>query len=565
MMAETEGKDAEAVVDELKDVADLKNLINVVNDSGSEEDKPFPMKVGSPAEGYEKNAVQQVLEDSILKPIQQGFQQHVTPHVDKLGENFQAQMDEHVKPQLDKVGEGFQSFRSSTTSAIGELGQNTKGAYDEHIAPKVMTIQSKSAETFDKISTSTREGVNATGTFIKDRASIAGAAINDTKTKHGKYFWDSAPGLINQEEKRLVIVVAYASFLSFAQVIFCSNLATGGLIFLAMLIGSPLVALSALSCVVAVNFLVHFGIVDSAMKIKMEDLGKNAVLVGAACAAYIQYSSSWLGWVCAIPFSIVLAPITILVHMHVTKTMLPNSSPLLMTYSLVMVVVLTSLVLWDEGWAELPSTDSSVQMSFWTFVSSVLNVLSAIFLVPGHWYSGLLILIGAVLFSRIIAAALLLGALTGNLLGLLFGVSSASLSAGYAGYQTALTAAALVYYLEPKWQNIKVILPAILLTSLVQAAVGAAFYTICNSAITLMIGFCLGTLAVLMLDTEQTFGLKQIPVDSITSPEEYLKTSAGGETSDVETPATEETPLLKEEEKSTTGSEETAEESTADL
>jgi len=484
-----------------------------------------------------KNVVQEFLEKHV-QPIQEGIQKgiqtqmddHLKPSIKEAGKKFQAGVNEHVVSKVGKVGRGLFSLRSNATSTIEKLGQNTKGAFDEHVVPKIQVVQAGTSQTFENVKRSTEVGLDVTRNILGEiptHTSNAWDMITEIPKKYAEYYWNTAPSIFRENDPRTVIVILEAILMSFGQVIFCPNPISGGLIFLAMLAGVPLVALSALSCVVSSNFLMHYLDFDL-NDIKKGYYGANPVLVGAGCAAYLRHGSIVLRILYAMIFSpVVLAPITLMIHHNFVLRWLPKGQPvLLMVYNVVMIVVLSGASLSNEALLTEPvyySADEAGTFSlFSSFFRSILNGLSAIFLVPGHWYSGLIILIAATLCSRIIALSLLTGSLIGSILGMIFGVSFWTIDAGISGYDAALTAAAFAYYLEPTWRSCKVILPAVLWACMLEAAVGGLLNRIFGTSITLTIAFCLSTVSFLMLDLQRIFGLKRIPTEELTTPEEYL-------------------------------------------
>ena len=99
----------------------------------------------------------------------------------------------------------------------------------------------------------------------------------------------------------------------------------------------------------------------------------------------------------------------------------------------------------------LPDPESA-HATFWLH-ESVFNGIAKIFFIEGA-FAGFLILLGILFFSRILAASLFAGSLVSSfVLGyMVFQQDHLYLDSGYAGFNPALCAAGIFYYLVPSWK-----------------------------------------------------------------------------------------------------------------
>ena len=202
--------------------------------------------------------------------------------------------------------------------------------------------------------------------------------------------------------------------------------------------------------------------------------GNNAVLIGTSLVDYFEfdfmnsvtgYPDQLHGYIILIFLSIVLAPFTLFVKLYLQHNVLTPSTPVvLLPFNLIMLVVLLSAKVWDDTMlsqvvlADEGLVDNNDESTYTADASryfgyqAVLNGVSRIFLIDGVG-SGVLILVGVFLCSRILFASLIGGTFVASLVGLsVFGDHTAYLNAGYAGFNPALAAAAIFFYMVPSWK-----------------------------------------------------------------------------------------------------------------
>lgn len=269
---------------------------------------------------------------------------------------------------------------------------------------------------------------------------------------------------------------------------------------------------------------------------------RNAVLVGTGLVSSLDFDFPETGNLKSgvsilIFLSVVLAPATVLFESYWMKKV-PTSIPsLLLPFNIVLLATVFCAKCWNVAMATQvlfndPVLDSlidpeSAHATYWLH-ESVLNGISKIFFVEGA-FTGFLILLGICFFSRIIAASLLAGSFISSfILGyVVFQENHWYLDSGYAGFNPALCAAGVFFYLVPSWKLTGFGFFAIVATVIVQGAVDVIL-GILGMPVSTSLGFCFTLIALLAMDLPEVFG---IPVDFITivpetelsTPEDYIK------------------------------------------
>lgn len=225
--------------------------------------------------------------------------------------------------------------------------------------------------------------------------------------------------------------------------------------------------------------------------LKSGQYARNAVLIGTSLVDSFGFDFPATGnlesGVSILLFlSVALAPSTLLVE-SIWIRKVPNSIPsLLLPYNIVMLVTVFCAKAWNVAMAtqvvfQSPSAgiamdeigDDETPSSKFMIHEAVLNGLSRIFFVDGSALTGILILIGVLFCSRIVAASLVVGSFVSTfVLGyMVFEENHWYLDAGYAGFNPALCAAGIFFYLVPSWRLTGLALFGIVATVIVQGAV----------------------------------------------------------------------------------------------
>jgi len=539
-----------------------------------------------------------VVDEHVGKHVQPHWdkaQENLRPHFDQVTKNWQtfststrSLMDEKVVPGLEefKKGtvvnfeqvkrgtvEGFETVKKGTVEGIEtvkkgtvqgfetskqvliDLPANSKRAIDEHVLPAVETVKIGTKATIDTISTKSIESYQKHVLPHVEKA-------NEVHTTYKSCYMGRALGLFAEDESRPHVILAEACLRSFGRVTFCDNPVTGGFILLAMLCGSPSTAFSSLASVLSLSYCAIYLGVISDDDLRTGSLGVNAVLVGAGASVFLTFENPFLGWFGSLILAtFFLPPITLLVHLHCQGSAVfkgadgsPGIPILLIPYNIVMLAFLIAALFWDRSLVAVTATAEATAAIETNVLLGVFNGLSKIFLVEGA-FSGLLILGGTLFCSRILAGSLLAGSIVATFLGWSFGMPAIMLNGGVAGYNAALTTAAMAYFFEPSLTLAVVGLFVVALSVFSQAAISLFFwetlYVPCNEwmrvdrkifrldshillfssifrglPVTLTLGFCVATVAIMMMDTEQSCSrvgvVKRINDDELCTPEEFL-------------------------------------------
>jgi urea transporter len=219
----------------------------------------------------------------------------------------------------------------------------------------------------------------------------------------------------------------------------------------------------------------------------------NGVLVGTSLVDYFTFQGlASGGWPIYLFLSVLLAPITLFMTLWLQLKVLGTNNTrnninvpvLLLPYNIVMFMVLLSAKLWDstmitqmninsgESMVETAGVDldNSTTVRFYGY-QAVLNGIARIFLVEGA-VTGFLILIGICCCSRILALSVISGTFVSSLVSLaVFDVPRSFLNAGYVGFNPALAAAGIFFYLVPSWKLTGLAAFWVILTMMATAAV----------------------------------------------------------------------------------------------
>ena len=137
----------------------------------------------------------------------------------------------------------------------------------------------------------------------------------------------------------------------------------------------------------------------------------------------------------------------------------------------------------------------------------------------GSWPSGCLILLAATICSRIMASALLLGALEAILLGLLLGAPCAEIGAGLWGYNSALTATAVVTFFVPTRVSLIMAALGVFLTVILDGAFKQVMAPFGAPAGTLP--FCAAAI-LLVVAQGKVPGFEAVPLADVSTPEDHF-------------------------------------------
>jgi len=394
------------------------------------------------------------------------------------------------------------------------------------------------------------------------------------------YYAGTAPGLRNQNDSNnnsntpWYWLCEEGTFRAFGKVLFCDNPITGLLIWCGICYSSPFAGCCAMLGVVTVNTTALYLEMDLD-KVQSGQYARNAVLIGPSLVDCLglefPLNPTRSGWPILILLTMVLSLVTFLLEVLWLQHSLRRfrwrngcTPSLLVPYNITLLVTLFCAKVWNSTMltqvvfqnhayyhedeerdsqsheiVQVPPDDGEfmtisttnihnyhTNTSFFVF-PAVVKSLSRIFFVDGM-VTGLLILIGVTLCSRIVAGGLLGGALLSSaFVGYaIFDENLQYLNTGYAGYQAALCVAGIFSYFVPSTKLLGLSFLAILWTVLVSGAVDVVLRLL-GIPVSTSIGFCLVLLPLLSLDLDTILGqghfIRRIPESELSTPEGYLE------------------------------------------
>jgi urea transporter len=187
-------------------------------------------------------------------------------------------------------------------------------------------------------------------------------------------------------------------------------------------------------------------------KLRQGYLAANSVLIGTSLVDFFVGG----GWPVQVCWSILLAPITLLVTLWLQHSVLAstNTPVLLLPYNMVMVFVLISANVYDSTMVDNATTitEGDTHPDRYFAYQAVLNGIARIFLVDGV-VAGAMILMGILMCSRILALAVVGGAFFSSLFSwAVLDESPSFINGGLAGFNPALAMAGIFFYLVPSWK-----------------------------------------------------------------------------------------------------------------
>jgi urea transporter len=439
----------------------------------------------------------------MVKNVQGAIDQHVAPHFEKVKQTTQEAIQQHVAPHFDKA-------KDTTSRAINGLGESTKNLHETHIAPHVENMKQSSARAVQEISTKTKEAMDQhVAPHVENIKVETGKAMDVVKQgtvsnvilvkSYKDYYWGTAPSLhFDQPLWKLIIE---GSFRAIGQVISSNNPISGIMIWVAMMISSPVGAVASLLGVFTVNILTR------ALELDKESMTTglyafNAAILGVAIETYLN-----LSWWKTVLLTVFASPIALLVYQFMAKR---SWRPLLFPYNIVMILLLLG-------------TGTTTQENDGSVIS---HGVMQVYLSSGI-ASGSLILVALLLYSRILTAS----------------VAVAYIVTGFLG-DTANMSLVVAYMMVHAVPSVKMLVTTVLalpLSFLVQAATEHVFGYVSLPSLTLPYCF-----VIMLLDLEM--------VDEVSTPEANMQKYAivsEAVQENVEEPrkvglVTEATPLLDE-------------------
>ncbi|PTL81318.1 hypothetical protein DAT35_24715 [Vitiosangium sp. GDMCC 1.1324] len=317
------------------------------------------------------------------------------------------------------------------------------------------------------------------------------------------------------------------------QILFANNPVSGLFILLGLFAASPWLGVATLIGLVAATAAAHLLRLDRS-RIRAGLYGYNGALVGGALATFLipEWSPIVILYIIAVSAMSTLVMLTVsllLVDLlHLPPLTLPFN--LVTLPSLLATFAMTHI---QHG----PLLARHVQEPINTTLRETANAVtggslsSALFealfrgigqiVFADRVLSGVLILVGLLVWSRIGGLFALLGSMTGLLVGLAFGGEGVSEYHGLWGYNAMVSAEAIAgVFLVCTWRSILYGLVCAAATTVAYAGLGIWSGTFGIPVLTLP--FCLTTLVFLSV-SRATNRFRAVPLSKVTSPEEHLR------------------------------------------
>lgn len=324
------------------------------------------------------------------------------------------------------------------------------------------------------------------------------------------------------------------------QVVFMNNPITGLAILVALFVASPwLGSAGTIGLVVSTVTAALLGFERGAIRAGL--YGFNGVLVGAALATFLTgpYDPAVIGYIVA------LSALSTILMAALSQAMSTawGVPPLTLAFNVSTLLFLSAALNLKNGHLG-PSIGPHVPVVAGTSVltglratatsasvvdapslfNAIFRGIGQLFFADNPW-SGLIMIAGILVCSRIAGVVALIGAIVGMLVGLVTGASGVAIYHGLWGYNSFAAAVAIggVFYVLT-WRSALLAVGCAIWTALLFGAIGALLTPWGLPALTLP--FCAGTLAfVLIKGTTPRF--ISVPLAEITTPEEHLERRRG--------------------------------------
>jgi len=311
-----------------------------------------------------------------------------------------------------------------------------------------------------------------------------------------------------------------ASLRGVGQITLMNNPITGVVIVIALLVHSVWLGVAVLAgLLVCTLSAMAFGFAPELVRSGLH--GFNGALVGAGVAVFVSPAWSVEAWTILVLASIVTPLVTAAVMNAMAAFGLPA---LTLPFNFVLMPIIAVGVAfshWGLGVGDAAPAQSALDAESASdlpmlLIEGGLRGISQLFLADS-WVSGLIILAGIMVCSRISAVVAYCGAILGCGVGLVAGATSDSIVSGLWGYNSYITALALVgifFYFSGR----------ACVLGMIGAVVAAALFG-AGQAITAVVGipvftmpFCLATLALMAVGDSSPWFVR-VPLDQVCSPE----------------------------------------------
>jgi len=461
----------------------------------------------------------------------------IKPHIQTLGENTDREVKKHQERAL--------ALSASIGTSTRELATNI-GTESQKLAKNVGEQTKVVSDVVGRESVKIATNVGNTTRQVADHVGKESVKIADTVGKETKKHYDKVapivepharkysamvngtmPDMMTDDEDKCWKQVLDGTARAYGRVVLCDNPFTGAMISLAMLIGSPLAWIVSLYCAALTNLTSKLIDLDQSM-MRRGIFASNAVLVGAGLASYFAYEGVW-GFLSLILVATLAAPVSLLAYLFTARILSPLGIPsLLFPYAGVMLFALLGGSYWK---AAVPAPIEIVDASRFRFMEAAFKGMAQIFVVD-NGFSGLLVFLGMLACSRILAAAAFVGSVLAALFALaFFGLPIELINAGLLGFNSALAVPALLYFLVPTKKSLLSCVLGLFMTLGSQVAFESLFLTWSIPA--MVFPFCFAMLPFVALDLTSITGAEEpfvtlIPLAELSTPEEHIRRYNGG-------------------------------------
>ena len=311
------------------------------------------------------------------------------------------------------------------------------------------------------------------------------------------------------------------------QVYFMNNPVTGLLILIAMFVQSTRIAIHgiiALVCGTAAALFLGFdvGLARSGL------FGYNAFLVGLAIATFDSTSQHSDYSISIIISSIVCSSFSAVIFVMLGKLLVPyKSPPLTLPFNMATILLLAASA--NMSYVSIPPVSTPALPDYESapfdgitaqaFFAGTIRGIGQVFLAD-NIISGVLVLIGLMVCSRISAVAALLGSALGAASALALGVPGSAVEQGMFGFNASLTVTAMFMFYTPSFGAGVLATLAGFMTVVCQQALATILEPLGLPFMTLP--FCLVGLPFIIIQGTTSIVIA-VPLSSMTIPEDHLK------------------------------------------
>lgn len=325
----------------------------------------------------------------------------------------------------------------------------------------------------------------------------------------------SAPNVV-----KTPILFIEASFRGIAQVFFQNNPLSGLLILIAMFVQSSRVAVHGIIAIICGNLSGLFMGFDKSF-LSCGLFGYNSFLVGLAIATF-DSAETHMGYNWSAVIGVIISSyFSSVLFVMLGKMLAPYKTPPFtlpfnistLAFLLTMKQITRNAV--DE---EVLVSVAATPLTARAFFAGSIRGVGQVFL-ANNIISGVLVLVGIMLCSRISAVAAFIGSLIGAAVAALVGEDVASIENGLYGFNSSLTLTAMVMFYVPALGSVSFGIVASVVTVFVQLAVEESLRVYGLPFMTLP--FCLAALVFIVIQGT-TSNVISVPLSSMTTPEDHL-------------------------------------------